>query len=78
MSLYAVISEEVVTNIIVWDGSTEFAKADNESLVLLTEGKFASIGFLYQNNEFVDPNPPTVVEPENAIPVTITGNTSAT
>jgi hypothetical protein len=55
MKNYAVIKNNIVENVIVWDGIVEFS-IDGE-LVEITESNPASIGFLYQDGQFIDPNP---------------------
>ena len=51
---FAVVLEEKVENIIVWDGESPFEIEG--SLVEIPEGLFVDIGFNYIDGVFVDPN----------------------
>ena len=65
---YAVVSDGLVVNVIVWDGVQDYTPADGLTLVALpyTEDEdgarryTAGIGWTYRNGEFVDERP----EPE--------------
>lgn len=54
------IKNDFVQNIIVWD---ETCISPEDAEVVLVEDDFqVSIGWIYKNNSFFDPNPPTVIE----------------
>lgn len=57
---FAIINNGIVENIIVWDTSNAYDPIGQA--VEIPEGAFVSIGFLYQDGEFVDPNPPVIEE----------------
>lgn len=57
---FAIINNGIVENIIVWDTSNAYDPIGQA--VEIPDGAFVSIGFLYQNGEFVDPNPPVIEE----------------
>lgn len=60
MSAFAVIKEELVTNIIVWDGKdSDFAKDIDGELVELPEASETGIGWGYDGKVF---SPPPVPE----------------
>jgi hypothetical protein len=60
MKNFAIINNGIVENIIVWDTSNAYDPIGQA--VEISEGAFVSIGFLYQDGEFVDPNPPVIEE----------------
>lgn len=58
MPHFAVVnSDNVVENIVVWDGASLWSPPEGRILVS-SEGKPCSIGWLHSNGEFSDPNPP--------------------
>lgn len=61
-SKYALIIDNKVENIILWDGESEYEFSS--SLVLIPDGLFVDIGFDYIDGEFIDPNPPAVEQTE--------------
>lgn len=54
---YAVIENDFVINIIIWDGETEFAVSDNQQLVNISD-VYAGIGWSYSDGVFTAPPPP--------------------
>ncbi|MDT6993899.1 hypothetical protein [Burkholderia cenocepacia] len=46
MSSYAVVSNGVVENVVVWDGESDWQPPENATLIELPEGTFVSIGCL--------------------------------
>ena len=60
--MYAIIQNKTVVNLVVAD-SDIFTPQGIEA-VLIEDGVFVSIGFLYENGVFVDPNP---IPPEELI-----------
>ena len=53
---YAIInSENLVVNVIEWDGTTEWQPPDGHQIVPLTQE--GGIGWSYVNQEFINPNP---------------------
>ena len=59
---YALIKNSIVQNIIVWDGVAEFS-VDGE-LIQIPENTLVSIGFIYQDGQFIDPTPVEESQPE--------------
>ncbi|OIR49556.1 hypothetical protein [Enterobacter sp. FB] len=62
MSLYAVVENGVVTNVVVWDGEGEWSPASGEAIK--TDSPVA-IGWNYSDGVFTNPNepqPPTNAE----------------
>lgn len=59
---YAVIKNNKVENIVVWDGESDFYLS--QELILIPEGSFVDIGFEYINEEFINPNPPITEQTE--------------
>lgn len=56
MHKYALVNNQnVVENIILWDGEAEWAPPEGMQLVNV-ENVDAGIGWKYENNVFVDPN----------------------
>lgn len=55
MSLYAVVENGVVTNVVVWDGEGEWSPASGEAIK--TDSPVA-IGWNYSNGVFSNPNAP--------------------
>jgi hypothetical protein len=55
MKNFAIINNGIVENIIVWDTSNAYSPAGEA--IEIPEGSFVNIGFLYQDGQFIDPNP---------------------
>lgn len=53
---YAIVDNGVVINATQWDGLTEWAP-DVGVAVLVPEGLYFNIGWLYDGTSFIDPNP---------------------
>lgn len=68
MNTYAIIENGKVTNVIVWDGVTDFDSS--MELVEILEGVGAGIGWDYIDGKFVDnrpqPEPEETFVPEGA------------
>lgn len=60
MKNFAIINNGIVENIIVWDTSNAYDPIGQA--VEIPDGLMISVGFLYQDGEFVDPNPPVIEE----------------
>jgi hypothetical protein len=58
---YALIRNGVVYNIIVWDGVSPYDHGAQEAIQL--DDSVIHVGFLYQDGQFIDPNPPKIDEP---------------
>jgi len=56
MKNFAIINNGIVDNIIVWDTSNAYDPIGQA--VEIPDGVMVNIGFLYQGEEFIDPNPP--------------------
>jgi hypothetical protein len=52
MSTYAVVVDDIVSNVIIWDGETPL---ELELLVELTEDLGVGIGWSYIDGQFVEP-----------------------
>lgn len=55
MKTYAIIENGSVTNVIIWDGETEWSH--DGKAVLIPEGSHAGIGWDYVKGKFVDNRP---------------------
>ena len=55
---YALIKDEVVINVVAWDGSDRWAPPEDVEMVLLDEGWGFGVGDHYINGEFLRPLPP--------------------
>jgi len=53
-----------VDNVIVWDGVSPYTTPFE--LVEIPESTMVNIGFLYQDGQFIDPNPPVIEETQEA------------
>lgn len=59
MTRYAIIdADNVVSNIIVWDGVDPWEAPEGTQVRALTDGESASIGWHFDGKSFSDPNPP--------------------
>lgn len=68
VSNYAMIENGIVVNIIVWDGVTPYNPGPQYTLVLVPDGAFVTIGYLYDaTNGFTAP---PVTDPAPTQPVT--------
>lgn len=61
MKNFAIINNGIVENIIVWDTSNAYDPIGQA--IEIPEGTMVNIGFLYQDGQFIDPNPPIIEEP---------------
>lgn len=55
MKNFAIINNNIVENIIVWDMSNDYTPAGQA--IEIPEETMVNIGFLYQDGQFIDPNP---------------------
>lgn len=60
MKKFAVIKDQVVKNIIIWDTSDAYDPID--LVVELSDEIHVDIGFLYRDGQFIDPNASTTQE----------------
>ena len=60
MKTYACINQDtnIVENVIVWDGITEYTPEEGHYLVEIPVGVDGGIECIYQNGEFIRPTPP--------------------
>lgn len=68
MKNFAIINNNIVENIIVWDMSNDYTPAGQA--IEIPEETMVNIGFLYQDGQFIDPNPPIIEEPIMEEPIT--------
>lgn len=54
MNKYAIIENGVVTNICLWDGTTEWVPPENSTIVELVDTSI-DIGFQYLDGQFTPP-----------------------
>jgi hypothetical protein len=61
-----VSSDGVITNVILWDGESEWTPPENATVVALEDGSSVSIGWTYDGSNFTAPSPPPppVLSPE--------------
>lgn len=58
MKRYAVVNQEnKVENIVIWDESSQWAPPEGRFIVKVEE-VFCDIGWVHDNGQFTDPNPP--------------------
>jgi hypothetical protein len=62
MNTYAIIENNVVTNVIVWDGVSPYECSGD--LILVPENLSVSIGWEYNNGAFIEP---IIINPLNPI-----------
>ncbi|OXI70113.1 hypothetical protein CFB81_16375 [Burkholderia sp. AU28863] len=55
VSNYAVVENGLVTNLVVWDGETEWTPPEGSTVVLVEPGTFVSIGYTYDGKTFAEP-----------------------
>lgn len=55
MKNFAIVNNGIVDNIIVWDTSNAYDPIGQA--VEIPDGVIVNIGFLYQDGQFIDPNP---------------------
>lgn len=63
---FAIVKNGIVENIVVWDGIKPYTP--DGQLIEIVEGSFVNIGFLYQDGQFIDPNPPVIEETPSETP----------
>ena len=63
MSIYAVVQNGLVVNVIEWDGITDYDPGEGLELVL-AEGRGVSIGYAWNGENFIAPAEP---DPEEAV-----------
>ncbi|WP_175920745.1 hypothetical protein [Burkholderia pyrrocinia] len=52
---YAIVENGVVTNLVAWDGETEWMPPEDSTVVLVASGTFVSIGYTYDGKTFSEP-----------------------
>lgn len=57
---YAIVSDEKVSNVVMWDGESELQLSTGETAVA---SDVADIGWEYRDGEFITPAPPPLPEP---------------
>lgn len=62
MSIYAVVKNSFVINVIEWDGMTEYNPGDSLELIL-ADGKTVAIGYTWSGENFTAPPEPITVQP---------------
>lgn len=65
MTCYAVVNDNVVINVIVWNGITPYAAPEGCALI---QSDTAAIGDLYDGAVFTKPAPPPEPPPEEPPP----------
>ena len=55
METYAIVEGGVVTNIVLWDGSDDWAPPAGSTAVDLPDGSPVSIGYVYDGHTFTPP-----------------------
>lgn len=59
MSNYALVKNDIVVNVIAWDGENEFTVPDNQQLINISDiNETPGIGWSYSGGEFTAPPPP--------------------
>ncbi|HIE4429966.1 TPA: hypothetical protein ACXM9H_000937 [Burkholderia multivorans] len=54
---YAIVESGVVTNLVAWDGETEWMPPEGSTVVLVEPELFVSIGYTYDGKTFTKPDP---------------------
>jgi hypothetical protein len=57
MDRYAVVTDGIVTNIISWDGVSEWSPPEGSEAVLIPEGVFVDLGYTWNGSDFSPPVP---------------------
>lgn len=52
---YAIVASGAVTNIVVWDGASEWTPPEGAKAVLIPEGQAVDIGYTYDGMVFSAP-----------------------
>ncbi|OXI67380.1 hypothetical protein CFB81_22220 [Burkholderia sp. AU28863] len=55
VSNYAVVENGLVTNLVAWDGETEWTPPEGSTVVQVETGAFVSIGYTYDGKAFAEP-----------------------
>ena len=55
---YAVIQNDEVVNVVVWDGAVEWAPPQGSTVNLLPDDSPVSIGYLFDGENYTQPSPP--------------------
>lgn len=55
---HAILSNNVVDNIIIWDSSKNPEYTPNGNSILLGENTMVSVGWIYMDGKFIDPSEP--------------------
>ncbi|MEM8447422.1 tail fiber assembly protein [Morganella morganii] len=64
-TLYAVIENGIVVNVIIWDGESEIAVPDERQLINISDiDDNPGIGWSYSDGEFTSPPPPELSHAE--------------
>jgi hypothetical protein len=64
---YALIRDGIVENITTWDGQTDWKPDDGFTLVEYDPSDGVGVGWTYEGDGFVDPNPPLTYEERRAL-----------
>lgn len=70
MATYAVVFNNVIVNLVEWDGATPWVPPSVLDQVLPTAGVACGIGWTWNNGNPVNPNPPPVVQPPQPVVLT--------
>lgn len=57
MKAYAIIENQSVVNVALWDGASSWTPGENYVVVLIPEGTNVGIGWSYIDGQFIDPDP---------------------
>lgn len=55
MSIYAVVENGIVTNLVEWDGESEWTPPSGSTDVLVPTNTFVDLGYSYSNGVFSAP-----------------------
>ncbi|MFP3647555.1 hypothetical protein [Paraburkholderia sp. SIMBA_054] len=53
--MYAIVENDVVTNVIVWDGASDWTPPEGSEAVAVPDGVVCEIGDHYDGSEFTAP-----------------------
>jgi hypothetical protein len=56
MANYAVVKDGVVVNIVVWNGESKWKAPDDSEAILISDGTYIDIGYLYFGSKFSVPS----------------------
>jgi hypothetical protein len=62
MSIYAIVENGVVKNIVLWDGQEQWQAPAGSSAVVIPEGAYVGIGSTYSNGVFSAPPQPPIIQ----------------